>query len=490
MKDRSIKLACPACERKLKMGDSQIGKAIVCPRCNTKFRINNSMIAEIIGRGSGTAAETVLRDKEIVRAAGMGNGAFEDIDALFSSNDIASHAKQIETRRQRKREGENVQQEDPEIRWKKQKRTVTKSDERLARNGIGLLIVAATLSLLPFFAATVPELKWLLPYLPLTAIAIAFLATFLVTLSNRRSGFASIILSLFPLVFIGIASTGGHYYLRYLAPEKAKADVDEKASETEPQPNHDDGRITVDRESINENPASKFVPPRHAQTSGDFKPSLMRGKSSPKEPDDSLLEDRSGVNAKAKPILNESDRELAQQLDQPINLLENKRDAMIERIEEEGTRALVSRGKIRQKKLHTQFTFSKVVGETTVYGTLFVVDGLVQGFDVLLAEENPTIAVVTPFSGKPPFLDSQFDKESNLPLTGINIHRSNQGIVGLQGCYSDGVDNNLVSSWTGQAPDDDDGFVTIRSAPGQLAGFVLYRDKMHTVGLGLVFRRD
>ena len=231
MKDRKIKLACPTCERKLKLGDSQIGKPVVCPKCHTKFRINNSMIAEVIGRGSSYSnTESIERDQELVGPPSTGKGAFEDIDVLFAPEAVEEHVRQIE-RVPAPEQPPSPTPSSAAQRWQRDKQVETKLDRRMGQNGIGLLIFAAALGLLPLFGASVNELQPLLPYLPWTAVGVAFVGTVLYTSSKRRRGFGTIILSMFPLVFICLAATASQLYLNYFTPANQPPIAEQGAGE-------------------------------------------------------------------------------------------------------------------------------------------------------------------------------------------------------------------------------------------------------------------
>ena len=297
---------------------------------------------------------------------------------------------------------------------------------------------------------------------------------------------------------------GSHFYLQYLGSVETEAAAEEVAGieRDQAQAVDDDGLITLDRDSINQNPASKFVPvvPEHvAQT--DFVPSRGNIPS----PLVTSKGDDHAINAEAAPSDNPVRSEqkppsrfrsndhpnVAESNDIPEKSEFGKRDLMLSWIEKRGMKALISRGKFpRQEHLNDQYSFSKVVGETTVYGMTFVTDDLVRGFDFVKSNENATLEIVSPLSGKPQFDDSQFAKQENSLLVGVNIHRQNVGIIGLQAIYADVDGQQTTGNWIGVVPAENE-FITVRSAADQtVSGFVLYRHGLRTVGIGLVLSRN
>ena len=515
---RKIKLGCPNCERKLNLTDAQVGKNLVCPKCNTRFRLNNSMIAEVVGPGNRGKTERLKPVSEAIANTSAGK-AFEDIDALFSDEDIVNHAKQIASApalneiSSPSSAQNNAQPNDATMQWEREKRVVNKGDERLGRNGVGFLILAACLSALPFFASSVEELEWLIPYLPAAALAIAFLGTFLLAISKRRSGFATIVLSLFPFVFIAMACAGSHFYFNYLAPKAPvelaqkneddggfeKVEVDADASDPGPLPGD---RITIDRDVINNNPAAKFVPGRAAGS--DHRPSPRDSEQAGNDSEPVRAEadghrvDRSGNRpADVRPV-RETDFpaiEISDNAGVGVNRgakiilpKSKKRVSLLQRADK--IKTLVSRAEFRGSDDRCAgCSISVVIGEATVYGVAFVIDDIpVRGFDFLSSVGNPTLEIIAPFSGQPMFADSQFSRDEKMMLQGFNINRVDDGIIGLQGVFSDGLGRIELGGWIGRRAENDE-FSTIRVEAGQrLTGFVLYRDRFRTVGLGLVTR--
>ena len=290
----------------------------------------------------------------------------------------------------------------------------------------------------------------------------------------------------------------------------------------QPLADEDDGLITIDRDSINENPAAKFVPPAHDDVGGDFRPSQLSSSEPGKASDSDLPTD---FNAR-RPETVEPMIELDQRNDrrpnreapsgsltrsparnqparnrpalpaekpapaidvQHIRPVKNKkRRTLLRRIADQDMKSLVSRTQFRGQALE-DYSVSRVAGETTVYGMAYLSNSSLKGFDFMLSRTNPTIEFVVP-SDQPQFEDSQHGSQRSYSLIGINIYRQDIGILGVQGIFGGDTGEREVGPWVGTPPPDDEK-ISIRPAPGkQPIGFVVYRNGMRTVGLGLVVK--
>ena len=473
------------------------------------------MIAEVVGPGNRGDAERLKRASETISNTSDGkNNAFEDIDALFSDDDIADHAKQIASTPSAAETVQSSERTTAQPRdaattqWQREKRGSSKGDEKLGRNGIGLLILATGLAALPFFAGSVKELTWLIPYLPGAALTIAFLGTFLLAISKRRRGCGTIILSLFPFVFIAMACAGGYFYSKYILPstpveiaqqneEEGVVGVGERGNVDDPGPLPGD-RITIDRDAINNNPAAKFVP-RRGDPKADKQPAPQPDERRPTgsavraEADGFQVapSGRPGRREEFQPFAIPANAEAETNRSERIILPgSKKRNSLLQRADK--IKALVSRGEFHGADERCEgCSISKVIGEATVYGVAFIADEIpIRGFDFLGSSSNATLEIVAPFSGgQPLFDDSQFSRDEKMVLQGFNINRQNdEGVIGLQGIYSDGLGRTELGSWIGRAATDDE-FSSIRiEADQRLTGFVLYRHRFRTVGIGLVVR--
>ena len=132
---------------------------------------------------------------------------FENIDQLVGQEKKSKSFKNKET-------ALNPAEKEAMDGWSKNKKVSSKFEDSLSRNGIGLLILSAGLSLLPFVANSVEELKSFLFLAPMIAAGLAFVASFVLAYSLRRSNIGMVLVSGLPFILIGMIALGGHYYLK------------------------------------------------------------------------------------------------------------------------------------------------------------------------------------------------------------------------------------------------------------------------------------
>jgi len=83
----------------------------------------------------------------------------------------------------------------------------------MGNSGVGLLLLAFGLCLVPLFSDSLDGMQWTLPYLPTVAVGLAFIACFMMAYSKRRSSISSVILAILPLPFVVLLSLGSYYYI-------------------------------------------------------------------------------------------------------------------------------------------------------------------------------------------------------------------------------------------------------------------------------------
>lgn len=507
-----IKMHCPNCDLRLKVPSTKLGKSIVCPKCSVKFKYNPTEHAAD-EENSSPQAHATIEDK-------FSAGLFEeDIDDLLAgtSKPIPRKEKKAKQRKQinygaRKSKSANESKRtneaahanqvgeatDVQSEWQAEKRVTTARDESFHRNGIGLLIMAIGLAMLPFFAGSVEGLSPVMPYIPLAAIAIAFIACFMIALSMRRSNIGAVLISGLPFLLICLLGLGGYYYTGSLQPAEPVAEV-EAAVEEDSKPAND--KFTIDRESVEENAASQFVPPLKPKPKpvpdADLNEQpLGQDSAAPKQPVDRIPESDLKPNQITAPrnLASNGRREsseLEQQLERATRQADNedKLQLLLKREQRDLQKGLVSNDTIRSpRELAEAYKLSDVAGEQTVYGVAYYSTREIKGLDVAHHADNvdEMFDILMPIVGTPQFDDSIALADSSSNFIGLNVVTSSGGISGLQGVFQTVENRQELGKWIGTAPNSDDEFVELRVGSGRVLGIVVYRDQLRAVGIRLV----
>lgn len=531
MKDRAIKLQCPACQRHLKIPELNPKKPIVCPKCNIRFRVDSQQRAWVDTGRKGwfgpSANRAVLNDARLTTPHEI-RGAFEDIDHLFPGDKSADRSPSPKTDGSNRNpsvtqsrsevagaslgtevsDRNQTRVQDSAVRWAKENSAMSKSDERLQRNGLGLLILATGLAMLPFVGRHVEGLHAILPYMPLAAAGLAFVGSFMLACSLRRGNLTVVLFSGVPFLLIGLVSLAGYYYQSALGasdpvvdrPPANDPDGMNAADPNDFERNASD-EMVIDLNSITDNAASNFVPPRHEKPlAADKKPAiaskpdniahaepenrLTAEKTIDPEPDAHLLDGQHSGDATIA-------AELKSALEVSLNA--EKRIRLQDRIALEMTQGHVSRQTVVSPvDLQERFVLSEVAGEATVYGVAYFLSDPIGGFDVVFSQDgtNQTVESIVPIIDQAEFGDSIVAIREGFALIGLNVSIEPQGVVGLQGLFDNVGDQEKSSSkWAGQEPLDRPA-TTIEAAGRKVHGIVAYRNQLKIVGIALILDRQ
>jgi hypothetical protein len=392
------------------------------------------------------------------------------------------------------------------------------------------MILSFGLSLLPLAAGAVPWVQEFLPMLLAAALLLAFLSCFMLAYSRRRENMASVILAVMPLLFVGFLSFGTYYLANNFLPNLDTANLldgndDDDAGpffEPEPplnldgdgradEPNKDEepeidksDRLTMDPNSINNNPAARFVPKRNQKpvapmvspSSGrdgavvaDESGKVERNVSGQQRPTERGADERTPDR---KPLL--ADRnEAAEQLEDSIKrkAMRQRYQRLLERTEQDvdaGSlqKGYVSVGEVRRPdELRNDFELSSIAGRLTVYGTAYYSRHEIAGFDLAFRDDRDQV-----FDVVVPTVETGEFKESLVPppgfrMRGLNVLLDDAGVRGMQCIYSKGARSD-VGPWVGQTPGSES--VIQLDVVGDLHGLVVYRDGWSVVGLQLITR--
>ncbi len=530
MSEETVKIQCPNCERRLKILATKVAKAIVCPKCNTRFKLDQSNSAVVDG-------ENELFGPPI--SDNYSAGLFEeDIDHLLDDQRESTRKqpkqqeKKKRTRKQLKygrdaKQGKKGQATGKDAdsassndavneAWNKEKRVTTKFEESLQRNGIGLLILATGLAMIPFFAGNVEGIQEYLSYFPIAAAAIAFLASFMIAQSMRRSNIASILLSGIPFLLICAISLGAYYYISNFvnvagndssaADRVGQVDSDESAAVD---PNDD--KFTFDADSLDNSPAAKFVPqlkpkpkpqPRTDLDSDGSSDSRTATDNSSSRNPSSRPSSRIG-NSELRPNrfpsppdsgdATETESEVGKDLKTALQIsrTSDKTKAIELRLQQSLRKGLVSKGQIRKPSdLSTRYQLSDIAGRSTVYGIAHFSNRPMVGLDAArnLNGLDEGLYLFAPIIDEPEFEDSMVAGDGN-SFVGINVHFTDDALVGVQSVFANAQGVESKSDWIGNPPQGNS-FKKLRtSASSVLHGVVVYRQQLEAVGLQLIEKR-
>ncbi len=536
MKDHAIKLQCPACQRHLKIPRLNPKKAIVCPKCNGRFRIDAQQQAHVDTGRKGWFGP--LTNRVVVNDAGRTapqeiQGAFEDIDHLLAGDKSTdrslspksdgsnrktsvtqSCSEAAEASLSAKGTGSNQSRGlDSGERWAREKCAMSKSDERLQRNGLGLLVLATGLALLPFVGRHVEGLQTILPYMPLTSAGLAFIGSFMLACSLRRGNLAAVLFSGLPFLLIGLVGLGGYYYQSAVVVKNAVdqfvqangPEILNPVGDQEFEPDESDvmdvDLNSIDQNSIDNNAASNFVPPRHEQPlAAGKKPALapVPDNSVNTEPEHRLTAEKTvdrEPEAQRFEAEASGDSAIAAELKSALEISLNAEKAvrLRDRIAAEMTRGHVNRQTVVSPvQLQERFVLSKVAGESTVYGVAYFLTVPIRGLDVAFSADGSTrtLEQIVPIIGESEFGDSIVPIEEGSALIGLNVNVQPQGVVGLQGLFTKvGDQAQSAGHWAGQEPRDGP-TTTIETAGRSVHGIVAYRSKLKIVGIALILARN
>lgn len=492
MSKDTVKTQCPSCGRKLKIPTSKSGKSIVCPQCNNKFKFDQPIAA-------GDAQEELTAPIGNKFSAGLFE---EDIDDLLADapKPAPKPKKKVRKRKQLKYQSQQastqnqpVDEEDPQAAWQNEKRVTTDRQESLHRNGVGLIILAIGLAMLPFFARSVEALSPVLPYLPIAAVVLAFFASFMIALSLRRSNIGTILISGFPFLLICLLALGSYFYTRTQTPVEPVAQT-EVSDQEEPVKGND--KFTIDRDRIEENAASKFVPPLKAKPKvSDFVEQPRQSQPEPVAPEAKVPESNLDPRAIVTPRKSRFERDdqsgdFEQQLRLATRHANNsdKLQALLEREKRELQKGLVSNDTIKSPlRFNDKWQLSNVAGRKTVYGVVYYLGRGINGLDVAHHPDDVDrfFDIFMPISRAAQFEDSIASSAPSSRFVGLNVIASVDGISGLQGVFR-ANDQEVLTDWVGESPERGTAVEKLRVESERLIGIVVYRNQLKATGIRLV----
>ena len=258
-------------------------------------------------------------------------------------------------------------------------------------------------------------------------------------------------------------------------------------------------RFTIDRDSITDNAAAKFVPPVHNDDNA-FDNSQPDSKiSQPKTGDFSTGNTQSTIKqSRLRPTAvfqpqkpkDEKRSELRNEIAASATILKNsdKLDVLNDRLPF-FERGLVSHGKIKSPAELKEFELSSLAGKQTVYGIANFGRQAVKGFDVAHHENkvDSWFDLIVPIVDRPEFPDSIASSLDDR-LTGLNVNVASDGIQGLQGIFENVQGQEKTGAWVGQPPSNGK-FESIRTSNSNIFGIVVYRNQLSAVGLRLIVRK-
>lgn len=488
-------MQCLACGGKLKIPASKSGKSIVCPKCNNKFKFVAPAIAD--EPESQRAPATPIGDK-------VSAGLFEeDIDDLLAdvTQPVPKPEKKVRKRKQLKYRSEQASKQQPEVKedhqaaWQQEKRVTTDREESLHRNGVGLIILATGLAMLPFFARNVEALSPALPYLPIAAIAVAFIASFMIAISLRRSNIGAILISGLPFLLICMLALVGYYFNRTQIPDEPI--VAERSNEDETVKKNDN--FTIDRDSVGENAATKFVPalkpkPKPVDNLVQQQPSQVEAK--PVSPVAKIRESNLKPNeiaAPSRPVTgrNNQPSELERQLQQATRHANNsdKLQVLLQREKQEFQKGLISYDVVKSPDdLRDNYQLSNVAGEKTVYGIAYYSSDAINGLDVAHRSDDVDrfFDIFMPINDAGEFDDSIVPADPNTEFIGLNVVATPAGISRLQGVFQTSDNQEVLGKWIGSPAQPGSSIEKLRLQSGQVVGIVVYRNQFRVTGIRLV----
>ena len=508
MSKGTIKIKCPTCDRRLKVPRKSLHKSIVCPKCNSSFRVDDQSNTLKLDGTNELFGPPVSDD--------FSSGQFDDIDSIVEQ--ISRNAKKSEPKEPPTEAAEPT----PNLRPKRGPTTVreleaqtakpkpdpseklvkTKQEKSLGNNGIGLLILAVGVGLIPFAAGSVIPLRGMLWMMPMVAVGLAFVACFMLAYSKRRESIASLILACMPLLFISILGFASHYYTRHMLPEleaiapPAIVELEEEEALAQPvvieekaEPEIDPkDRLTIDPESITNNAASRFVPAR-SNTSSFTKPEIDKEPTANTSVTDDNVVDSTIANDSTSRA-NNNEGPIAKELRNALLVSTNdeKYDSLQARLQNELLRGVVSKGKIQRPNDLQKYRLSEIAGRSTVFGMAHYSRQPVVGIDFAERKNavDGLIDMVAPIVDFGHFKDSIVAKNESR-LVGLNVFAVEEGIRGVQAVFSNGQ-QKVTSDWAGVEPSRQSDITTLSVAAETVHGIVVYRDKLAAVGIQLVTR--
>lgn len=554
MREKTIRLECPVCHRGLKIDQLKSGKTIVCPRCNSLFKMDdNQRPVAVPGRNElfGPPVQHARSDERKIPTDGPVKGAFEDIDHLFEEKHIVpgsapdskpdrrsresaskgnrkrqsalpSPDETLSQRRRRQHQASREQAAQQSAKqqrtprrpapsasevWAQQKQTMSKSDERLQRNGIGLLILAVGLGAFPFIGQDIEELKPLLPWMPVAAVVVAVVGSFLLALSQRRAPLAGLLRAAIPLICICLLALGAYLFQQ---PLKSAAAIDDaETGIVEPDANPDlpvDDRLDFNADEINNNPASKFVPPRKDRPLASGRAPVVVAEPNPRPADSPPGEtaapaNESGIpeNAEntARPVRpnNRDSSTTRAELARAVRASANdaRREILTRRTESELIKGFVSRDELRRPdELKSNFVLSETAGQQTVYGIARFHVEPIQGIDAAFPANDigSYLDMIVPIVGPAEFSNSIAPANRNSRLSALEVVVVADEVRGIRAVFTEPTNRQIRSSWLGLSGDDEGSVTTISAGNRKVYGVVTYKNGLKTTGVALILSRQ
>ena len=508
MADNFVRINCPTCDRRLKIPQRSVEKAIVCPKCNTTFRVDEQSNT-VVMEGRNDLFGPPVSDE--YSNGDFDSNAFGDIDRIIDqvAQDAEDDGKPLfqgpKTVRQLEVQTASNARAAADETKREPEAGKTKFEKSLGNNGVGLLILAVGICLIPFAAGNVTGLRPTLIYLPVVAILIAFVGCFMLAYSRRRESLASLVLACMPLMFMGLLCFGSYYYSKNFLPEKKlsrmerialeeaeAAMADEmnevaamEAGQAERVEKDEADRLTMDPNSINNNAASNFVPKRNPKPIAPT--DVPANKITPPEPHSPAIESSINTSPESRDAADqlESADPLARELAAASN--RNSKAEKLQklrlRMQNDLLKGSASHSQIREPALLQQYKLTEVAGRSTVFGFAHYSELPIRGLDFgYRNDKDKLIDLVVPVVDEFQFKDSIVPPRGSR-MVGVNVAVVGNGVVGLQGIFDQGAKQRL-GDWMGSRPR---GSKTIRlEAGGDIYGVIVYRDQLTAVGIQLI----
>lgn len=492
MNEKFYKLQCPTCSRRLKISSRSLAKSIVCPRCNAKFSIDtdsNSVVAEDNDLFGPPVSEEFSSER-------MEGDAFEnlDIDKVVTSNRAAKESKAAKPESVdvlQAGAGSSANANSAAEQWQQEKKVQSKLDESLQRNGIGLLILSIGLAAVPFIAGKVEGLNSIIHYLPAVAVVVAFMSSFMLAFSLRRSSITAILMCAVPFLLIGVVSMVG--YFLFLAPNSTRSAVEEEQLVADEELQKDESEdLLLDKDAVENNVAAQFVPPQNRNRENIRRP--VNPEKAPEIPQPERKVETEVSSFKPSeldiPKIAETKSELREELVAGAVATDNrwKLEKLLTRMNTELSKGGFSHDKIRSGNFPRGLGISKLVGKSSVFGLASYTESPILGFDIChqAGLEDIWIDLIVPVRQKKREFEDSFVVPENARLVGIRFNMDQVGILGVQPVYRIGDAGNVYGPWSGQAAAHEDRTLPELISETGVFGFVLYRDQLNLIGVRLI----
>lgn len=484
MSENVYKLQCPTCSRRLKISSSSLAKSIVCPRCNARFTVDTQSNSVILSDNE-LFGPPVSEEFSSGRTMDVG---FENMDV----EQVVHKSRQkemVNAARGQATEASSEVESSVAENWRNEKQVQSKLDESLQRNGIGLLILSIGFVAVPFLAGNIDSMKAVVRYLPAVAVVVAFLSSFMLAFSMRRSSIAAILMCSLPFLVIGALSMVGYFWFLDIdakAEDKIAQDVIED-NDGDADPFND---LLLDKDAVQNNAASKFVPPGNRNRENvrrPVSPDKIVEKSKPQfDVNESKL--RPSEIGKSNIPTEDFSSTLRKELKTADLIADNRRKLsnLKTRMNDELSKGLFSNNLCKSSNFPEAFELSKLIGRSSVFGTASYSASPINGFDFCHFDgmEDEWIDLVVPIVGAAEFGDS-FVVPNDSHLIGMRFNADKLGILGIQPVFLTENSERVYGPWSGQAASENKNLPSFISGY-DIHGFVLYRDQFNLIGIRLV----